>query len=300
MLKKYILMLLLSGLLVLAACANGDSEADNPAEAETEDTETATENHPEDSQTEDSDTETKVPAEPEEEEQEADQIADKDSEILYELDESSWNLVPLEEGTEENVVLLTIDDAPDTYALEMAKTLKELDAPAIFFVNGHFLQSEEDKEALKEIHEMGFAIGNHTYNHQQLSVADEETQKREIIELSDEIEEIIGERPEFFRAPHGDNTDFAKEVVKEEGMLLMNWTYGYDYFEPYMDENKIREAMITGEAPEVDIDYSLLQPGANLLMHDREWTAAALADIVEGLREQGYEMADPYSIKRSE
>ena len=32
-------------------------------------------------------------------------------------------------------------------------------------------------------------------------------------------------------------------------------------------------------------------------MHDREWTAEALKDIVEGLRAKGYEMIDPATIK---
>src|SRR5690625_1643523 len=154
----------------------------------------------------------------------------------------------------------------------MAHILADLDAPAIFFVNGHFIQTEEKQAMLKEIHDLGFAIGNHTYTHPVLSDISEAEQRQEIVELNDLIEDITGERPKFFRAPHGVNTDYSTQVVAEEGMVMMNWTYGYDYFEPYMDKDKLAEAMITGEGPEVDVNYSLLKPGANLLMHDREWT----------------------------
>ncbi|MEQ6388974.1 polysaccharide deacetylase family protein [Bacillaceae bacterium S4-13-58] len=213
----------------------------------------------------------------------------------YEMS-SDWSFKPIGDANE-MVALLTIDDAPDKYALEMAKKLKELNAPAIFFVNGHFLDTDEEKTILKEIHEMGFEIGNHTYNHTNLGTIDDEAQRKEIEELSSLVEEIIGEKPRFFRAPNGTNTDFAKQFVKEEGMLLMNWTYGYDYFKPYMDAEKLKEAMITGKGPEVDVPYSLLKPGANLLMHDREWTNEALEDIVIGLREQGYELLNPKLIK---
>ncbi len=218
------------------------------------------------------------------------------TEPQYELTDS-WSFQPLNEDINDKVALLTIDDAPDQHAVEMAETLKELDAPAIFFVNGHFLDTEAEQEKLKQIYEMGFAIGNHTYNHQRLSEVSEEQQREEIVSLNDLIEEIIGEKPKFFRAPNGVNTDYVKQVVADEGMLLMNWTYGYDYFSPYMDAEKLATAMVTGEAPEVDVSYSLLDPGANLLMHDREWTYQALPDIVNGLRDKGYEMLDPALIK---
>ncbi|WP_421384365.1 polysaccharide deacetylase family protein [Bacillus salacetis] len=217
----------------------------------------------------------------------------------YMINEADWSVQPIEDANEE-VVLLTIDDAPDKFALEMANTLKDLDAHAIFFVNGHFLNTDEEKEVLKQIHDMGFPIGNHTFNHQKLDDVSEDKQKEEILKLNDLIEEITGEKPKFFRAPHGANTDYVKGLVKEEGMTLMNWTYGYDYFKPYMDAEKLKTAMITGEGPEVDVPYSLLKPGANLLMHDREWTNQALADIVKGLREKGYEILDPDLIKTPE
>ena len=223
---------------------------------------------------------------------------EKEKEALYEINQSTWSVEPITDDTNEQVVLLTIDDVPDNYGLEMAHILADLDAPAIFFVNGHFIQTEEKQAMLKEIHDLGFAIGNHTYTHPVLSDISEAEQRQEIVELNDLIEDITGERPKFFRAPHGVNTDYSTQVVAEEGMVMMNWTYGYDYFEPYMDKDKLAEAMITGEGPEVDVNYSLLKPGANLLMHDREWTKDALEQIVTGLREQGYEMVDPDLIRK--
>ena len=102
----------------------------------------------------------------------------------------------------------------------MAKTLKGLDAQAIFFVNGHFINTDEKKAILKEIYDMGFMIGNHTKTHPNLRTLSDEEQREEINAVNDIVEEVTGERPVFFRAPFGVNTDFSKALAIEEGMLI--------------------------------------------------------------------------------
>ncbi|GGA83501.1 polysaccharide deacetylase family protein [Ornithinibacillus halotolerans] len=286
-------------ILFLAACQQDDSDSSSINENdEITNNESINDKENNEQSNVDETNDEELGEEPNEEEE---IMEDAQMEAQYRVTEN-WSLVPIKEGINEKVVLLTIDDAPDEYALEMAKTLKKLDAGAIFFVNGHFIDTPEEAAILKEIHEMGFAIGNHTYNHVNLKDLenDQDKQMEEIIGLSDKIEEIIGERPKFFRAPHGVNTDFSKQIVTKDKMVLMNWSYGYDYFAPYMDKDKLVTAMVTGEGPEVDVPYSLLKPGANLLMHDREWTSAALEEIVIGLREQGYEILDPNLIETIE
>ena len=205
----------------------------------------------------------------------------------YYLDKENWSLSPIGDANP-NVVLLTIDDAPDRYALEMANTLKQLNVSAIFFVNGHFIDSEDEQETLREIYNMGFEIGNHTMTHKSLRNLSEEEQYNEIVDLNDLIEEIVGERPKFFRAPFGQNTEYSSQLVETEGMLLMNWTYGYDWEADYKTKESLTDIMV---------NTPLLTSGANLLMHDREWTNEALEDIVIGLQDKGYEILDPKLIK---
>ncbi|QOR68402.1 polysaccharide deacetylase family protein [Cytobacillus suaedae] len=244
--------------------------------------------------------ETKVPPKTEQEKgneanndvtEKEDSVEVEDKEVVtvptYRLNPSNWAIEPISEANEK-VVLLTIDDAPDQHALEMASTLKELGVSAIFFVNGHFIDTNEEKEILKKIHEMGFPIGNHTMTHANLKNSSEEEQYKEIVGLSDRIEQIIGERPRFFRAPFGVNTDYSRQLVEQEGMLLMNWTYGYDWEKDYRTKESLADIMV---------NTPLLRNGANLLMHDREWTNAALADIVTGLQSKGYEIVDPNTIE---
>lgn len=208
-------------------------------------------------------------------------------EPLYKINPTNYSIQPIGEA-DPKVVLLTIDDAPDKRTLDMAKTLKRLDAPAIFFVNGHFIETDEKRAILKEIYEMGFVIGNHTKTHANLKSLTEEEQREEILSVSNTVEAVTGERPKFFRAPFGVNTDFSRSLAEQEGMQLMNWSYGYDFVKEYMTKEKIADIMVNTE---------LLSNGSNLLMHDREWTADALEEIVNGLREKGYEFVDPKSIQ---
>lgn len=222
-----------------------------------------------------------------EEEVVEEEVVIQETESLYELNEANWTFKPIKDANPK-AVLLTIDDAPEKYAVEMAKTLKELNAPAIFFVNGHFLDTDDEKNNLKAIYDMGFSIGNHTQTHVNLKESSEEQQKEEILKVNETVEAVIGEKPKFFRAPFGVNTDFSKSLVKQEGMLLMNWTYGYDWEKQYRDAASLTDIMVKTE---------YLTDGANLLMHDREWTAQALRGIVEGLRANGYDLIDPKTIK---
>ncbi|PAV29866.1 polysaccharide deacetylase [Virgibacillus profundi] len=278
--KQIVRVLFLSLLIVLAAC-----NSDEPVSNESAENKEGHQEEEQEQETDIADEKTEV-EEVEDEENEMDS-KEKESEPLYKVSDN-WSIVPIDEGTDEKVILLTIDDAPDQYAVEMAKTLKELDVNAIFFVNGHFLDTPEEEAKLKEIHDMGFIIGNHTYSHPLLSDISDEEQKEEIVELNNRVEEIIGERPKFFRAPHGVNTDFSKQIVEEEGMKLMNWSFGYDWEEQYRTKEALTDIMVNTE---------LLGNGSNLLMHDREWTAAALESIVTGLQNKGYENVDPNLIQ---
>lgn len=292
------MLVLLVSIFSLAACAQDETtgktedESTNQEEQdnEEENTDVKSEDTNDSVTAEEGDSTSDEEKDSEEEAKEDEEVATEEPvETKYKINGVS-SVVPLEgkEGVNEQVVLLTIDDAPDEYGLEMAKTLKELNAPAIFFVNGHFIESKEKQEILKQIHEMGFEIGNHTYTHQKLDEVSQEKQREEIISLSNKIEEIIGERPKFFRAPHGVNTDYALQVVEEEGMVQMNWSYGYDFKADYMTKESITDIMV---------NTPLLGNGSNLLMHDREWTSAALGDIVQGLRDKGYDFVNPAEIQ---
>jgi len=287
--KKIILSTLFASTLLLTACEEADGQG--TIEPEEDQTTQESEETTQEETTDDEESSEEVTEESDENDEEENELVET-VEPLYEVSEN-FAYINVMDGKEANkkVVLLTYDDAPDKHSLEIAEALVEKDAPAIFFVNGMYLESDEGKDMLTEIHEMGFAIGNHTHTHPSLPSLSEEEQKEEILKTSDLVEEIIGVRPRFFRAPFGQNTDYSKEVVKEDGMALMNWTYGYDWEADYQDADALADIMV---------NTNLLVSGSNLLLHDREWTMEATPAIIDGLREKDYELLDPELIRSGE
>lgn len=257
--KKLISLSLLS--LLLVACNQNTEETPNQPTAEEENTD---------------------------ESQTASARDEESREIEYEINNNTWEVEPLEgSDANENVVLLTFDDAPYGNSLDIADTLEENDASAIFFVNSMYMEDDEGKQVVKELYDRGFEIGNHTHTHANLQTISEDQQYDEIITTNDMVEEITGSRPRFFRAPHGANTEYSNQLALEEGMQVMNWTYGYDWVAEYTEPEPLADIMV---------NTPLLSSGGNLLMHDREWTAEALPAIMDGISEQGYEFVDPKQI----
>lgn len=285
--KKRNWLLPACAVFLLGACSNEDaSEPEGTQPEQSAQTDAA-----EDGASEQSANDQQEQAEAEEQEaaekQETEKDDEKAAEPRYRINPQNSQVEPIGDA-DEQAVLITIDDAPDTYSLEMAETLKELGVPAIFFVNGHFLDTDEKKQTLSAIYDMGFAIGNHTNTHVNLKESTESVQQDEIVSLNERVEAVTGEAPKFFRAPFGVNTEFSNALAEEQGMVRMNWTYGYDFMQGYMEPEALTEIMVN--APE-------LNKGGNLLMHDREWTKEALPQIIEGLRDKGYEFVDPDEIE---
>lgn len=275
--KKYFYLSILASSLLLTACGSEeDIESSNTGEeVATEQTESQTTEDTENNNSE---------AQEDQEPQENEEKETTPAEPQYAMDPSNFFIHSLDPENEEELVLLTYDDAPYGNSLEIADILEERDANAIFFVNGMYLEDEEGAATLKELHDRGFVIGNHTYTHATLPDYDTATQREEIVKTSDKIEEITGERPRFFRAPHGMMTDYSEEVVAEEGMMWMNWSFGYDWQPEYQDPAALADVTLNG---------GLLADGANILMHDREWTAQATPTIVDGLLERDFTIVDP-------
>jgi peptidoglycan/xylan/chitin deacetylase (PgdA/CDA1 family) len=198
----------------------------------------------------------------------------------------NYMIKPIAEDGQKNVVLLTFDDGPKEKELlnKILSTLKKHDAKAIFFVNGYRVKQNPD--LLKEIHEAGQVIGNHSWDHIDLSKQNEEAVKDQLSRVQQIIEELTGSKPQFFRPPFGASNERVRQIVQDEGMLFMTWSNGSeDWVKQYQTpEGVIKRVM------------EQLHPGSNILMHELPWTAEGLDELLTRISAAGYSFLDPNAI----
>ncbi|OME75749.1 xylanase deacetylase [Paenibacillus sp. FSL A5-0031] len=206
---------------------------------------------------------------------------------LYRMSEA-YRFVPIEESTSSKVVLLTFDDGPkdETVLTSMLDTLDKHKAKAIFFVNGY--RVKKNPNLLKLIDERGQTIGNHSWDHNDLKKEAKEVVEQQIGDVQTDVEALIDKKPLFFRPPYGSGGDTVKDIAKNHGMLYMTWSNGS------LDWDKTAK-----NKPEVVIKNVLeqLHPGANILMHELQWTADALDELLTSLENKGYGFIDPATIE---
>ena len=207
----------------------------------------------------------------------------------------SSEIFAMDEFQSQDVLLFTFDDAPnlpESDTLRIAETLKELDVNAIFLVNGMYLETEEGRQIARQVHEMGFELGNHTFGHPNLRELSYEDQYFELNRTNELIAEVTDGAPvRWMRPPFGLFDMDTILICNELGMQLMTWSFGYDWMDEYFNGPQLAE---------VSLNNDYLRSGANILMHDLPWTADAVRDMANGYRDQGYHIVDPYLILHQE
>jgi peptidoglycan/xylan/chitin deacetylase (PgdA/CDA1 family) len=177
-------------------------------------------------------------------------------------------------------VALTFDDGPNgQYTDDILAALERNHVKATFFPIGENVANDPDK--LRAIRDAGHAIGNHTWDHPQLTGLANDGVERELNSTSDAIEAATGERPTIFRAPYGDHNARVDDVARQNGLRDILWDVDTeDWSRP--GSEAIRSAAVNDA-----------HDGSIILMHDgggnRAQTAAALDDIIAGLRAKGLE-----------
>ena len=117
-------------------------------------------------------------------------------------------------------IALTFDDGPSRkYTPILLDGLKERGVHATFFLMGKNIEGEED--IVKRMSEEGHLIGNHSYEHIQLTKAGAKAVCEAVEHTQEQIEAITGKRQEYIRPPYG---DWNEELEEEIGMTPVLWS----------------------------------------------------------------------------
>lgn len=119
--------------------------------------------------------------------------------------------------------VLSFDDAVVNHYTFVAPILKKYGFNATFFVcnfdekwhSEHSAANLMTPEQIRSLHEQGFEIGNHTYNH---NMGTKEECERELSALTDYLTQTCGvPEPTSFAYPGGPYLEAMAEVLKEKG-----------------------------------------------------------------------------------
>lgn len=194
-------------------------------------------------------------------------------------------VTPIEAKNQQKAVLLTIDDGPSKRTKEILDILNKHNAKAIFFING--INEKHNKGVIEETYKEGFAIGNHTWSHIDLKKQkDVVTIEKEINRNTELIKNLTKTPPLFFRAPYGESNPYVRKLVKEDGMIFMDWSGAAKDWEKSTIEKDvfINNAILN------------LHSGSILLIHEHPWSVANLDGLLTAIEEKGYTFIDPKDI----
>ena len=195
---------------------------------------------------------------------------------------------------------LTFDDGPSSVTNTILDTLKQQNVKATFFVLGSRVEKKPD--VVKRMYDEGHYIANHGYTHVYENIyASPQSVLDEYNRCNEAVKNAIGV-PEYnshlFRFPGGlvggkyaDIKNQANELLKQNNIMHIDWN------------------ALNGDAEtnnlSIEFELARLQETTQnknsivILMHDapaKKVTAEALSQIIEYLRNQGYEFKNFYEI----
>lgn len=185
------------------------------------------------------------------------------------------------ENTDEKVMYLTFDAGYENgYTETILDVLKKHEVPAAFFLVGNYIETEP--ELVKRMVKEGHIVGNHTYNHPDMSqISSMEAFKEELVSLEKLYQETTGKKmKKIYRPPQGKYSVQNLEMAAELGYTTVFWSLAY--VDWYDDQQPSKEEAFKKMIPRI-------HPGAIILLHSTSKTNAEVLDqLITKWKAQGY------------
>lgn len=172
-------------------------------------------------------------------------------------------------------VSITFDDGPSSLTEDLVGMLRDLRAPATFFLQG--VAVERRPAVVRRLVAEGHQLGNHTWGHPQLTKLPDAEVRAEIHRTQAAITAASGVVPSMLRPPYGDLDQRVRDLA---GLPIVVWDVDTkDWTTPGVD-------LVVERA------VSWAARGSIVLLHDtHEETLEAVPDVIGGLRDRGFTFA---------
>ncbi len=179
-----------------------------------------------------------------------------------------------EAAEEKKKVAITFDDGPnECYTGELLDGLAMREVKATFFLIGK--KVEENPELVKRMYEEGHQIGNHSYDHVNLSELSEEAACEQVNKTNAVIQKVTGAVPTYLRPPFG---SYKKHLDEDMNMIEVLWDVDPRDWSVRNTGEIVKRVLTKVEDEDI------------ILLHDEYATSVAAAmEIIDTLKKQGYE-----------
>ncbi|QXJ20105.1 polysaccharide deacetylase family protein [Actinomadura graeca] len=193
--------------------------------------------------------------------------------------------------TARRLIALTFDDGPmERWTPQALDALDAEGVPATFFVVGSRLARNADLvRGRLDRHE----VGNHTWQHDDLSRMSHRSAYRSIHRTHEAIRQVTGREPRLLRPPWGRLGGTTLHVAAEHGYDIALWSL------------LVQDRRFGDEPSElVDTVVANARPGTILLAHDvgapsRKVAVQQLPAMIRGLRARGFEFVTVSQLREA-
>lgn len=177
----------------------------------------------------------------------------------------------------EKLVALTFDDGPGPYTERLLNAMKKRGVKATFFVLGNRI--DRYPKLIKRMEKEGHAVGNHSYDHPNLTRLSASGVKSNMNKTAKKIEKLLGHKPEVMRCPGGACNKTVKKYAADAGIPIIYW--GVD--------TRDWESRNVTKIMNVAFGKNGIENGSIVLMHDiHEPSVNAAIKMMDKLKKQGY------------
>lgn len=183
-------------------------------------------------------------------------------------------------STTQKAIALTFDDGPSSFTNRLLDCLEQNNAKATFFMVGTEIVSFPDE--VKRMKELGCELGNHTYDHTELTTLSADEISSEIARVDEQLVNLTGQGASVVRPPYGSVNDTVKSAI---GTPMILWSIDTLDWKTLDVESTVEEVM------------NNVKDGSVILMHDIYSTSVDAAEIlIPQLIEDGYQLVTIHEL----